>query len=632
MRQTRSCTYNCLATSQCLNDSCGSWSNTTCGGGSCASNQMQQVRTCTYNCASTAQCVSLTQCNQYTVTFDWNGGTCDQSSRLVYHSQQADGPTNCSRPDYYIGSFSISSGSCAGTFSSSTGTCTSVTENMTIKVNWVITNLAPLTPTSPLVNGDPHPAISATTTPVFSVIFQDPTPADDYASQYQIQVNTQSDFNGTMMWDTGLTNISSNNPAHGQTFQVTYAGTSLSLNGTTYYWRMRLADKYGLVSPWCSCSACQFTMNQAPTKPTNLWTEGGNNPVGLATTTPNFSAIFNDPDTGDTATHYQIQVNTASNFSGTTMWDSGLEGMATTANGARSPNITYAGTTLTFNGSTYYWRIKFSDEHGTVSPWSTESASFKMNEPPTVATNLLTENVTNPTGISTPKPKFSAIFNDPDIVDTSSYYQIQVNTNASFTGSIMWDSTKSSMTSTEKGQRSPEISYNGSTLTTNGVTYYWRIKFWDSVGSVSPWSTESAHFTMEVNQTPTAPTGLLVDGQTNNLRVNNHTPVFSAIFNDPNTFDSSNYYQIQVNTQEDFSGTVLWDSTKSSMSTINKGQRCADITYAGSELTLTGVKYYWRIRFWDANNAVSPWGTGHFTTSGAYTTFEGLRFDNIRLD
>ncbi len=568
--------------------------------------------------------------NTYTITHDANGSgaSCNPDQTINYGS--ASSSPSCTRTDYNLTDYSLTSGSCYGTFNTSTGTCSDVRSNMTITAHWELANSAPTPPPHNLLaDGESTPAIVATTTPTFSAIFNDPD-TGDYSETYQIQVNTASDFSGTMMWDSSLTGMSRTYEGN-RTSNITYNGSALSLNGSTYYWRIRLADSHSLISDWSSVA--ELTMNVAPTVATGLLTQGETNPVGVTTATPYFSAIFNDPDTGDTATHYQIQVNTSSDFTGTTMWDSGLEAMAATANGARSPNITYAGTTLAFNGATYYWRIKFADEHGTVSPWSTESANFKMNEPPTVATNLLTENLTNPTGISTPTPKFSAIFNDPDIVDTSSYYQIQVNTNASFTGSTMWDSTKSSMATTDKGQRSPEISYNGSTLTPNGATYYWRIRFWDSVDSVSPWSTESSHFTMEANQTPTTPSELLVDGHANHPRVNNLTPVFSAIFNDPNTFDTSSYYQIQVNTQEDFAGTVMWDSAKSSMSKINKGERCADVTYAGSELTLASVTYYWRIRFWDANNAVSPWGDGYFITSGAYITYEGLLFDgNIKLD
>ena len=44
--------------------------------------------------------------------------------------------------------------------------------------------------------------------------------------------------------------------------------------------------------------------------------------------------------------------------------------MTATVNGARSPNITYSGTTLSFNGAIYYWRIKFWDTKGAEGAFS----------------------------------------------------------------------------------------------------------------------------------------------------------------------------------------------------------------------------------------------------------------------
>ena len=119
------------------------------------------------------------------------------------------------------------------------------------------------------------------------------------------------------------------------------------------------------------------TENTAPTSPTSLQTEGTSNPQTVTDTTPEFSAIFNDPDTGDTSNYYQIQVNTNSSFTGTVMWNSNKTSMTSTSNGSRSPQISYAGSTLTLNGSTYYWRIKFWDVGGLESPWSS-TANFKM--------------------------------------------------------------------------------------------------------------------------------------------------------------------------------------------------------------------------------------------------------------
>jgi hypothetical protein len=108
-------------------------------------------------------------------------------------------------------------------------------------------------------------------------------------------------------------------------------------------------------------------------------TQGSVNPTGVSTGTPYFSAICNDPDAGDTLNKYQIQVSTDASF-GSTVWDSGSGGtsMADCTTGARSSNITYGGTALALNGARYYWRIKFWDADGNISPFSNSVDTFSM--------------------------------------------------------------------------------------------------------------------------------------------------------------------------------------------------------------------------------------------------------------
>ena len=126
----------------------------------------------------------------------------------------------------------------------------------------------------------------------------------------------------------------------------------------------------------------KVTYNTAPTAPTSLLSEGATNPTNVTDLTPEFSAIYNDPDTGDIANKYRVEVNTASDFTGTVMWDSGAAGTAMTncTQGNRCQDISYAGTALTLNGATYYWRIRFWDNAGAEGAVSTESASFTMKQ------------------------------------------------------------------------------------------------------------------------------------------------------------------------------------------------------------------------------------------------------------
>jgi fibronectin type 3 domain-containing protein len=65
----------------------------------------------------------------------------------------------------------------------------------------------------------------------------------------------------------------------------------------------------------------------------------------------------------------------------------------------------------------------------------------------------------------------------------------------------------------------------------------------------------------------------------------------------------------------------MWDSGASgtTMTDTLKGSRCPDISYAGSPLS-SGVKYYWRIKFWDQGGEEGAWSdTANFTMAVATT-------------
>lgn len=342
-------------------------------------------------------------------------------------------------------------------------------------------NTAPNAPSSLLTEGQTNPSSITDSTPEFSAVFSD-TDSSDTGNYYQINVNTNSSFTGTSMWDSTKTALSPVVTNGSRSQDISYAGSTLSV-GTIYYWRIKFWDNNTGESSWSSTA--NFTLNAPPTAPTSPQAEGLTNPTSVADTTPEFSAIFNDPNTGNTGVSYQIQVNTASDFTGTSMWDSTLTAMTATAIGARSPDISYAGTTLTLNGTTYYWRIRFADNHNETGSWSS-AGSFVMDGAPFAPTGLLTDGMTNPIRIFSSTPYFSAIHSDPN-GDDANIYQLQVNTNNTFTGTVMWDSGQQA-TSTPDGARTEDITYAGTPLTNENITYYWRIKFWDLGDYEGPWS------------------------------------------------------------------------------------------------------------------------------------------------
>ncbi|MCC7290125.1 hypothetical protein IT417_02670 [bacterium] len=166
------------------------------------------------------------------------------------------------------------------------------------------------------------------------------------------------------------------NTAYTSGTQAIYTLTSDLIADTTYYWRSYAIDPAGTNSFTSeNPTPFSFTVTAAPTAPTDLWTEGSTNPTSVTDTTPEFSAIHNDPES-DSSASYQIQVNTHSDFSGTSMWDSGKQSI-TVANGARSSDISYAGNALGLTGTTYYWRIRFWDTNDSVGSYSSV-AQFTM--------------------------------------------------------------------------------------------------------------------------------------------------------------------------------------------------------------------------------------------------------------
>jgi hypothetical protein len=524
--------------------------------------------------------VVQTQCNQYTVTHDADGGDCDDST-LVYYDANVDGPTSCSKTDYDLTGYTLVSGTCNTSFNSTTGDCYGVRSDVTIEAEWTLSNSVPNPPQSPLTDGLVNPSDLQNITPEFSAIYDDDD-LDDTSSYYEVEVNTASDFSGTVMWDSGKQSMTQTNEG-ARSPNITYNGTTLTYNGQTYYWRIKFWDAADASSDW---STANFTMDIP------------------------------------TSSYYEIEVNTSSDFTGTVMWDSGKTAMTETTAGQRSPTLTYNGDPLA-GGVTYYWRIRFWDMNDSVSDWS-DPAQFEINRTPTAPTVLLTEGETNPIKVYDTTPEFSAIYNDSDTGDTAGYYQIQVNTQNDFNGTSMWDSTKTAMTSTSAGTRSPDISYAGTTLS-ESTTYYWRIKFWDSNDHESPWSS-TASFIM--SGPPTA-SNLQIIGTTSPTQVL-FDIYFSALYTDPNSDDSTNY-EIEVNTASDFTGTVMWDSNKTS-ATISSGNRSSDIYYDGTTLNYDGTTYYVRMRFWDTDDNVSDWTTDQFTDTLKSFRFNGLQMGGVQLN
>jgi hypothetical protein len=384
--------------------------------------------------------------------------------------------------------------------------------------------------------------------------------------------------------------------------QATYTlQTPLAVNDT-FYWRSYAIDPAG-TNTWSSTQTpYSFTTTTAPTAPTTPYTEGATNPTGVGDLTPEFSAVHNDAD-GDSASYYQIEVNTASNFAGTSMWDSTKTSMTTTANGVRSPDISYAGTSLALDGSGYYWRIKFWDTLGAEGVVSA-TQNFGMNvKPTTPSLELPTNTDTNQSLL--PVLKTTTTDADSDYLR----YKIELCEDVGMSVSCQTFDQTSSQTGWSGQDAQTSTAYVSGTQATYTLqsalaandTFYWRSYAIDPAGT-NTWSSTQTPYSFSTTSAPTAPTTPYTEGTTNPTGVIDLTPEFSAVHNDGDG-DSANYYQIIVNTQVGFDGTEMWDSGKTSMTTTANGVRSPDISYAGTSLALDDTTYYWHVKFWNTLGA-----------------------------
>jgi RHS repeat-associated protein len=240
-----------------------------------------------------------------------------------------------------------------------------------------------------------------------------------------------------------------------------------------------------------------YTESTAPSAPSVLHVEGQVNPTAVTDSSPEFSAIFNDADAGDTSAAYRIQVATTSAFTNL-LWDSAKTTVGTpVTNGNRIADISYGGSPLSLDGATYYWRIKFWDDDDLEGSWSTTTSTFVM-QTASGPTGLYTGCVeaqtgtANPTGLTCGAPYFTALFDDGDTgsVKTAVKYRIQVATTSAFTSTV-WDNGGSGtvLGPVADGARTPDIAYRGEPLSFATTTYYWRIKFWNYEGTEGAWST-----------------------------------------------------------------------------------------------------------------------------------------------
>ena len=386
-----------------------------------------------------------------------------------------------------------------------------------LHVEWTaaVSNTAPATPTLDT------PVDTATNQSLTPVLQTTATDADSDYLRYKIELCTDASMTQncqTFDQATSQTGWSGQdvqtNTAYASGTQATYTIQTALDPAVTYYWRSYAIDPAGTNS-WSDTQATpySFTTTTAPTAPGTPYCEGASNPSGIIDITPELSAVHSDTDS-DSANYYEIEVNANSGFSGTVMWDTGKTGMSALASGARSTDVSYAGTALSYNGATYYWRIRFWDTLGAVSSWST-TQSFVMNSRPATPT------LTSPADAATNQsltPTLATVTTDA----TSDYlrYKIELCENVEMSTSCQ----TFDQTSSQTGWSGQDVetntayasgttaSYTISTSLAYTTTYYWRSYAIDPDGTNSWSSTQSPPYSFTTEDPPPGNPALNLEG------------------------------------------------------------------------------------------------------------------------
>ncbi len=306
--------------------------------------------------------------------------------------------------------------------------------------------------------------------------FSDPDSGDDHAaSQWRI-TTTPGDYSKPVLLSAEVsTNLT----------QIAISSGFLAGNAT-YHWQVRHKDNHGSWSAW-SEEKSFTTLSQPPNQPLPVSPPTGT--TGTCLSPALQASAFSDPDAGDTHAASQWQIaTTADNYTNPVYDYVKLTG----------PDLTciVVQSCILSQKTTYYWRVRYQDNHGIWSEWS-ESAYFTTQEIPEKNSQITTD--TQPDQPSSVEPKSgaknvsttptleSSPFHDPDAGDSLSLSQWQITTvSGDYTNPVFDKSEPFSSIIIPPGTLEPD------------TTYYWRIRHQDSHGAWSDWSEEASFTTKGV--------------------------------------------------------------------------------------------------------------------------------------
>ena len=324
-----------------------------------------------------------------------------------------------------------------------------------------------------------------------------------------------------------------------------------------------------------------YETNTAPLAPTGrspISDADGNPSVALVSAfggTATLSFTRSDPDAGDYITAYQIQVfadSATDAVPGSALLDTGkvtVTGSPTSYGAAVAP-----GASLT-TSTPLRWRVRTYDKEGAAGAWSTlADARIYFNtaplapQTPSVDPNSLT-------------PTFYGSIFDPDSGSSMSGAQVQVYQDTAGGAIAKWDDDPD-------GDGNPYVSasgtrfsiaYGGSSALEWGVTYRYRSRIRDNLGTFGPWTSWISWTPSQVTG-PTALSPISVETKLNTL-----SPTMTI--GHSVAFDQ---YEVEVYRYNDLNSTKHYASGTTSVGSTTS------TTKVVGPLPDWGRTYYWRAR------------------------------------
>jgi len=313
--------------------------------------------------------------------------------------------------------------------------------------------------------------------------------------------------------------------------------------------------------------------NNSPDTPVNSTPTDGATSVSV---TPTLTAsAFSDPDVGDTHYASQWQVDDNVDFS-SPAYDSGAVSDLT----SHTLGSGLAG------ASSYYWRVRYQDNNGGWSSYSS-GTSFTTNNPPNAPTNGTP--LDGSTGVSKTPTLTASAFSDPDAGDVQTASQWVVDDNADCATPVY-----------DSGAVIDLESHSVGSVLNSAATYYWCVRYQDNHNDWSNYSVSTSFTTL--NNAPAQPTN---NTPTDTATGVSTTPTLtSGAFSDVDAGDSHANSQWQVDDNIDFSSVTYDSGTVADLTSHTVGVALANST-----------TYYWRVRHQDNHGAWSSYSVGtSFTT------------------